>query len=57
MTIRGADVPVAAAEELEAESAEEAEELEAELEDLSDEEDVDIPAPGAAVEDEEESEW
>jgi hypothetical protein len=55
--LRGTEEPRAAAsEDLESESVEEVEELESELEDLSDEDDVELPAPGAA-EEEEESEW
>jgi hypothetical protein len=57
MTVRGVEEPRAASDELESESVEEVEELESELEDLSDDDDVELPAPGAAAEDEEESEW
>ena len=55
---RATDMPGGmAAEDMESEAVE-AEELETELEDLSDEEDVELPVDtGPAADDEEESEW
>jgi hypothetical protein len=42
---------------METEAAEEVEELESDLEEISDDEDVDLPVPGAPPEEEEEPEW
>lgn len=45
-------------EEMDAVAGEDVEEIEPELDDLADEEDVDLPAePGAAPEEEDDSEW
>jgi hypothetical protein len=46
----------AGAEEIETDAVE-TEELESELEEISDDEDVELPVPGAPPEEEEESEW